>query len=128
MSAVGYQYVVIRAVPDAVREEFVNVGLVVYAQQADFLCAAYDLDTERLAALAPRLPAADLERSLRVMTRVCAGETVAGVPQMPKLGQRFGWLSAPRSTVLRPGPVHGGITDDPAGTLEALMDSLVRRR
>lgn len=124
----GYQYVVIRAVPDAVREEFVNVGLVVYAQQADFLCASYDLDTARLAALAPQLRAADLERSLQILSRVCAGEPVPGVPHMPKLGQRFGWLSAPRSTVLRPGPVHGGVTDDPATTLDSLMEALVRRR
>ena len=41
-------------------------------------------------------------------------------------GKRFGWLSAPRSTVVQPGPVHGGSTDDPAAEVGRLLDRLVR--
>ncbi|MGL5863832.1 MAG: DUF3037 domain-containing protein, partial [Phycicoccus sp.] len=40
--------------------------------------------------------------------------------------KRFGWLSAPRSTVLQPGPVHGGTASDPAGEVDRLLDRLVR--
>ena len=42
------------------------------------------------------------------------------------MGTRFGFLKAPRSTVVQPGPVHGGITDDPAAELDHLLDRLVR--
>ena len=41
------------------------------------------------------------------------------------LGTRFGFLTAPRSTVIQPGPVHGGITTDPDSVLESLMQALV---
>jgi hypothetical protein len=40
-------------------------------------------------------------------------------------GQRFGYLKAPRSTVLQPGPVHGGVTADPGRQLEHLLERLV---
>jgi hypothetical protein len=42
------------------------------------------------------------------------------------LGQRFGFLKAPRSTVLQPGPVHGGLAGDPRVELTRLVDRLVR--
>ena len=40
-------------------------------------------------------------------------------------GTRFGFLKAPRSTVLQPGPVHGGVTDDPARQLDHLLHEMV---
>ena len=57
---------------------------------------------------------------------VCRGETGRGLPTLEKQGQRFGWIIAPRSTVVQPGPVHGGLCDDPAVELARLMERLVR--
>ena len=42
------------------------------------------------------------------------------------LGERFRWLTAPRSTIVQPGPVHSGLTADPAAELTHLFDTLVR--
>jgi hypothetical protein len=42
-----------------------------------------------------------------------------------KQGERFRWLTAPRSTVLQAGPVHTGLTSDPAAELERLLGLLV---
>lgn len=123
---IAYQYVTLRAVPDAVREEFANVGVVIYAQQADFLQVAADVAASRLAALAPGVDTAELEQLLDTMTQVCSGSQVPGLPQMAKQGQRFGWLSAPRSSLLRPGPVHSGRTPDPAAELQRLLRRLVQ--
>ena len=50
----GFQYVVLRCVPRVDREEFVNVGVVLYAQQADFLQARCHVDRERLRGAGPR--------------------------------------------------------------------------
>jgi hypothetical protein len=125
MSLVGYQYVVLRCVPRVQREEFVNVGVVLYSQSADFLEAAWRVDEARLRALAPDLDLTAVADALDTVCRVCRGETGGGLPTLGGLGKRFGWLSAPRSTVVQPGPVHGGLTSDPGAELEALLERLV---
>jgi hypothetical protein len=121
----GYQYVTLRCVPRVEREEFVNVGVVLYAQGADFLEAAYRVDDDRLRALFPGLDAGEVADALETICQVCRGVTGGGLPTLGGLGRRFGWLSAPRSTVIQPGPVHGGLTGDPAATLQDLLDRLV---
>jgi hypothetical protein len=125
MSLVGYQYVVLRCVPRVQREEFVNVGVVLYSQSADFLEASWRVDEARLQALAPDLDLAAVADALDTVCRVCRGETGGGLPTLGGLGKRFGWLSAPRSTVVQPGPVHGGLTRDPSAELESLLERLV---
>ena len=122
----AYQYVVLRIVPRVDREEFLNVGVVLYSQDAGFLDAAWELDKDRVAVFAPHC---DLDAVPRcsVESRACAGaRPVEDSPTLDKPGQRFGWIIAPRSTVVQPGPVHGGLTDDPAAELGRLVDRLVR--
>lgn len=126
MTLVPYQYVVLRAVPRIEREEFVNVGVAVYSQRAEFLRCAQAVDAERLRALAPDI---DIDAVCAALTRideVCRGMGGDGRPTLDSPGQRFGWITAPRSTVVQPGPVHGGLTDDPERTLQELLDRLVR--
>lgn len=125
MSVHPYQYVVIRCVPRVEREEFVNLGIVLHSQSADFLGCAARLDEERLRALAPGLDLRGVRAALDAVDAVCRGVTGGGLPDLGGLGRRFGWLSAPRSTVVQPGPVHGGLTPDPAAELQALLGRLV---
>lgn len=128
MTAAGrlaYQYVVLRCVPRPEREEFVNVGVVLHCQSADFLAAAWSVDEQRLRALHPGLDVDRVCEALGFVERVCRGDERAGEAARQPLGQRFGFLKAPRSTVLQPGPVHGGVTADPARQLEHLRQHLV---
>ncbi|WP_152186680.1 DUF3037 domain-containing protein [Segeticoccus rhizosphaerae] len=118
----GYQYVVLRCVARPEREEFVNVGVVLYSQRGEFLDVAFEVDETRLRALSPALDVPALQRSLEAVRAACRGE---GGPHLSSLGQRFGWLSAPRSTVVQPGPVHGGVTRDPGAELRRLLASFV---
>ena len=120
-----YQYVVMRCVPRVEREEFVNVGVVLYSQAADLLQAAWHVDPDRVRALFPGLDVARLCDALAFVEGVCAGDERGGSAAAQSLGQRFGFLKAPRSTVLQPGPVHGGLTRDPARQLEHLLERLV---
>ena len=126
MSLVPYQYVVLRCVPRVEREEFVNVGIALYAQRADYLACASAIDEARLRAMAPDLDLAAVAAALIRIEDVCAGRTGDGRPTLASLGQRFGWITAPRSTVIQPGPVHGGLTTDPGRCLQDLLDRLVR--
>jgi len=124
-SRLAYQYVVLRCVPRVDREEFVNVGVVVYCQATDFLAVAWLVDRDRLRAFDPRLDLDQVCEALQFVEGVCAGDERGGEAARTPLGQRFGFLKAPRSTVLQPGPVHGGVTADPARQLEHLLEKLV---
>ena len=120
-----FQYAVLRVVPNLERGEFVNAGVVLFCRQRGFLGVEIALDDRRLAALAPGLPAAAIRPHLDALAAVAAGEPdggpIAGLPQ----SERFHWLVAPSSTVVQPSPVHTGLCEDPAATLEHLVARLV---
>ncbi len=120
-----FEYAVLRVVPRVERGEFINAGVVLYCQADSFLDARVHLDSDRLMALDP---AADLEAvraHLEAVRSVCAGGPEAGSVGRLPLGERFGWLVAPRSTVVQPSPVHTGLTDDPEAELERLLSRMV---
>ena len=121
-----FQYVVLRCVPRVDREEFVNVGVVLYCQQTDFLEARCHVDRDRLAALSADVDVDAVCSALRAVEAVCRGDASAGEAGRAPMGTRFGFVKAPRSTVVQPGPVHGGTTEDPASQVEHLLDRLVR--
>jgi hypothetical protein len=125
VSRLAYQYVVLRCVPRADREEFINVGVVLHCQSTDFLDARWGVDRDRLTALAPGLDFDHVCEALAFVDGVCAGDERAGSAAAGPIGQRFGFLKAPRSTVIQPGPVHGGLTNDPAQELARLVQHLV---
>jgi hypothetical protein len=120
-----YQYVVLRCVPRPDREEFLNVGVVLHCQATDYLDVAWRADRGRLEALDPLLDVDQVCAALDFVEGVCAGDDRGGAAARRPAGQRFGFLKAPRSTVLQPGPVHGGLTADPARQLEHLLERLV---
>ncbi|MBM0239225.1 DUF3037 domain-containing protein [Micromonospora sp. ATA32] len=118
-----FEYAVIRLVPRIERGEQLNVGVLLYCQSRDFLGARTHLDADRVRALAPDVDLPAVAAVLGSWDRTCDGDgPAAGM----RLGERFRWLAAPRSTMVQAGPVHTGLTVDPAAELERLLDSLVR--
>jgi hypothetical protein len=120
-----YQYIVLRCVPRVDREEFVNVGVVLYCEAATYLDARWSVDADRLRALDPQVDVDQVCEALAFVDGVCAGDERGGAAARAPMGQRFGFLKAPRSTMLQPGPVHGGVTTDPARQLEHLLERFV---
>jgi hypothetical protein len=86
---------------------------------------AWRASPERLLVLDPTLDVDQVCAALAFVEGVCAGDARGGAASTKPLGMRFGFLKAPRSTVLQPGPVHGGITEDPAQQLQHLLERLV---
>ncbi len=133
----GYQYVALRCVPRVDREEFVNVGVVLYCHAEGSLGSASRIAEERLRSLDPGIDIEAVRHALVAVESVCRGEahvdfglgsraTSYGVRAgKDDQSSRFGFLKAPKSTVLQPGPVHGGMTADPARELERLVSALV---
>jgi hypothetical protein len=122
----SYDYAVIRVVPRVERGEFLNVGVILYCRGLRFLGAAVELDEQRLAAMAPRLTVSTIRPHLAMIPIVCTASVGSGPIGALSQAERFHWLVSPRSTVIQTSPVHCGITNDPASTLERLIRHLVR--
>ena len=119
-----FAYATIRVVPRVEREEFVNVGVVLYSRPRQFLGVRTRLDRERLRVLWPDLDLEAVARQLEVIQLVAAGELGGGAIARLPAPERFGWLTAPASTVVQPGPVHAGLTADPQAALDDLFEDL----
>jgi hypothetical protein len=122
-----FQYAVLRAVPRVERGEFINVGIILYCQHHDFLRAAVAVDDVRLRALAAEVDLEAVRSAAEAVVAACL-EPVGQARVNDGLAHRFGMLTAPRSTVIQPSPVHAGITTDPGLTLDELMRRLVIAR
>ena len=120
-----FAYAILRLVPSVDRGERVNVGVVVFCRQRDFLDLRTELDEPRLAALAPQLDLAAVRDSLAAIRAVVCGEPGGGALAALPPSERFGWLVAPASTVIQPSQVHTGLTRDPRATLDRLFAALV---
>ncbi len=121
-----FDYAVIRVVPRVEREEFLNVGVVLFCATQEFLKARIEVDRQRLAAFAPELDIEAVVDYLDTIPVICAGGAQAGpMGQMPP-SARFHWLVAPRSTVIQVSPVHSGVCADLDAALDHLMEKLVR--
>ncbi|HZB28557.1 MAG TPA: DUF3037 domain-containing protein [Streptosporangiaceae bacterium] len=119
-----YEYATLRVVPSIERGEAMNVGVVLYCRRRDFLGCRTRVDPDRLRALAADLDLEGVRNALHAVDATCGGGS-AGRAAASSLGERFRWLTAPRSTIIQPGPVHPGLTDDPAAELGRLFDLLV---
>jgi hypothetical protein len=121
-----FVYAVIKVVPRVERGECVNIGVVLFCRPRRVLDGRFELNHDRLRALAPELDLEPVERQVAVMQGVLAGRPEAGAMARLSQAERFGWLVSPASTVVQPGPVHAGVTSDPVTTLERLFATLVR--
>jgi len=122
MSTEPFEYALIRVVPRVERGEAMNAGVILYSQRPAFLGCRILLNEDRLRALDPGVDLAAATAALAAVDAECRRERPAGESR----GARFRWLTATRSTIVQPGPVHSGLTADPAAELEHLFEALVR--
>ena len=122
-----FEYAVLRVVPRVDRGESMNAGVLLYCQQREFLGARIHLDVDRLRALDAATDPRAIQRALEHAAGICAGDPSVGPAANDDPGRRFRWLTAPRSTVVQPGPVHTGLTEDPEAQLDHLLTRLVLR-
>ena len=122
-----YEYAVLRVVPRVEREEFLNVGVIVYCRDQGFLQCAFELSEARLRAFAGPAPdLSELTARLRSFQRICGGQAEGGPIGRLSLAERFRWLTATRSTVVQTSPVHPGRCEDATQTLAQLFAQLVQ--
>lgn len=120
-----FEYAVIRVVPRVEREEFLNIGVVLFCAKQQFLQCRYLLDEAKLKAFSTDLDIAGLKEHLCAMERICSGDKNAGAIGKLDIASRFRWLAATRSTILQTSKVHPGFCADALQTLNKLFDELV---
>ncbi len=120
-----FEYAVIRLVPQVEREEFLNVGVILYCAKEKFLEAKIALDEDRLNAFAPGIDCEEIKKHLQSFITISIGGTEGGAIGMLDMPSRFRWLTATRSTVVQCSKVHPGLTSDAKETLDKLVKQLV---
>jgi len=121
----GFEYAVLRVVPRVDRGEIINAGVLLYCRPRHYLAARVALDSLRVLAIDPAADVASIERALAAVLGVCDQRPAAGPAGQQEIGRRFRWLTAARSTVVQPGPVHTGLTQDPDAEADRLLAALV---
>lgn len=120
MPATTFDYAILRVVPRVDREEFINAGVVVFCLEKRYLEARILLNTDRLRALWHEADVDMVRKHLDAIPRICAGDPDAGPIAKLSQRERFHWLTAPRSTIIQPSPVHTGVCDSTGGVLDRL--------
>ena len=120
-----FQYAVLRLVPRIERDEFVNVGVIVFCRTRGFLRARVALDPRRIEALAPGFDLETVREHLEARVRIAAGDPEGGpIAALPQ-SERFHWLVAPSSTVIQTSAVHSGLCEEPEALIDRLFQQLV---
>ena len=120
-----FEYAVVRVVPRVEREEFINVGVVLYCPKQKFLQAIINLNEDKLKAFCPDTDCSELKQHLEGFTKIALGDSGGGPIAQLDLPSRFRWLTAVRSTVVQTSRVHPGLCEDAAATLQKLFDQMV---
>ena len=117
-----YEYAVIRFVPKVEREEFINVGIVLFSKRCKYL---YTIDESKLKLFSSELDINCLIEGLKVFDKICQGNKEEGVIANMDIPDRFRWLTAVKSSCIQVSRPHPGFSTDLDNTLERLFKELV---
>jgi hypothetical protein len=122
---VTYEFAIIRYVPKVEREEFVNIGAILFSKYKKFLGIKYTIDADRLKAFCSEADPEELGEYLKAWDVICKGGSIGGAIGEMELSDRFRWLAASKSTVLQCSKTHPGLCLDPEKELVDLFNRYV---
>ncbi len=118
-----FEYTIIRVVPKVERQEFMNVGVLVFSKSKRYLGIKYLLNEKRLMAFSVEMDLELLKQYLKAWELICQGGPAGGTIGQMETADRFRWLSASKSTILQCSKTHSGLCDDPE---KVLIDAFER--
>lgn len=122
-----FEYAIIRVVPRVEREEFLNVGVIVFVKAKGYLGMQYEMDVSRLSTLFPETDLQEVSSQLETFNKICRGDLSGGPIAALDTPSRFRWLTAKRSTIIQCSAVHPGLCDHADQTLQRLFQEMVGR-
>jgi len=120
-----FEYAVIRVMPRVEREEFINVGIILFCAKQKFLKSIFFLDEKRVRAFNTEVDLEELKENLCAFERISTAAKGSGPIGQYDQASRFRWLTATRSTIVQCSKVHPGFCDDAEETLLRLHEELV---
>ena len=120
-----FEYAVIRVVPRVEREEFMNVGVILYCANQKYLNVIFNVNEELFNAFKSELELIVVTANLNAIAKICEGVDNCGPIGKLDIASRFRWLTATRSTVVQASKVHPGFCVDAAQMLKDLNQKLV---
>jgi len=120
-----FEYAVIRVLPKVEREEFINVGIILFSKRAKYIGMKCKIDVERLRLFSTELDIDLLEETLKSFEKICIGHKDGGVIAEMDVPERFRWLTAVRSSCIQTSRPHPGFADILEQEVEKLFKELV---
>ncbi len=120
-----YEYAVIRVVPRVEREEFLNVGLILFCKRARQIKVRFQIDEIKLRAFSPDLDIDQIRLNLDSFVRIANGTKTGGPIAQFDVPERFRWLTAIRSSVIQTSRPHPGLCSNLDTTFERLFTEQV---
>ena len=122
---ITYEYAIIRVLPKVEREEFINVGAILYARRKKYLGIQYHLDKKRLTAFSKDIDIDKIEKYLKAWKLVCQGGSAGGPIGGLEQHVRYRWLTASRSSIIQSSATHPGLCEDPENMLKDIFERYV---
>ncbi len=120
-----YEYAIIRLLPSVEREEFLNVGLILFCKHKKYIKVAFEVDENRLKAFKPQLDIEFIQRNLLAFQQIANADKDAGLVATFDLPSRFRWLTAMRSSMIQTSRPHSGICADLESTFSRIYQQNV---
>jgi hypothetical protein len=120
-----FEYAIIRFVHRVEREEFMNIGVILFCKDEQYLQMKYVLSASKIKSISPQIEVEEIEQHLQAFAKICCGLPDSGaIGELPP-AERFRWLTATRSTMIQSSKVHPGLCVNPQDALEKLFVEMV---
>ncbi|MFN3753356.1 DUF3037 domain-containing protein [Flavobacterium sp.] len=120
-----YEYAVIRVVPKVEREEFINIGLLLFCKRQKYLRIEYHIVPEKIQSICAEFDINQLKENLESFVKIGHGKKDGGPIGAFEISERFRWLTAVKSSSIQTSRPHSGFSADLDATFEKLYSELV---
>lgn len=120
-----YEYAVIRVLPKVEREEFINVGIILFSKRAKYIKVLYKIDENKLKMFSDDVDIEEIDSILKAFEKISSGSKDGGVIATFDVPERFRWLTAVRSSCIQTSRPHSGFSSDLDQTIQCLFKELV---
>ena len=121
-----YHYAVIRLVPKVEREEFFNVGLILFSKEVRYIRLEYHLCPDKFRLMQSEASYEEVLENLETLRQIANGNSDCGPIAAMAIPERFRWLTATRSSIIQTSPTHPGKSSDLEKTFRRLFEEMVK--